>query len=68
MNLAGLSMIIIGLILVIVPSTKVFPRFTSRSIGISYTKSNLKESTLRIFGLIAIVLGFLIIFGILNPS
>lgn len=66
MNLYGLIPILFGLILAIKPDIKIFPLMKRGSVGVRYHRTYLPLVLYRIGGIIAIVLGILVLFEIIS--
>lgn len=66
MNLYGLIPILFGLVLAIKPDMKILPIIKKRGMGIQYHRTYLSPVFYRIGGIIAILLGILILFEIIS--
>lgn len=66
MNLYGLIPILFGLVLAIKPDIKLLPVVKKRGIGLQYRRNYLSPILYRIAGIIAILLGILVLFEIIS--
>lgn len=66
MNLYGLIPILFGLVLAIKPDIKILPIMKRGGVGIQYSPRTYYPTLYRIGGIIAILLGILILFEIIS--
>ncbi|RLG12749.1 hypothetical protein DRN73_01740 [Candidatus Pacearchaeota archaeon] len=67
MDMIGIYIIIFGLILLIAPNISFLPIFKRKSVRVRYTQQTLLNPIwYKLFGILAIILGSLEFFGIIN--